>query len=371
MEEKNNGKFDEKTIPGIGSWLFFFILGIFTVNFLFLVYRLLESESYFPLFFLAIWLITIGIIILAILKRITFKKNVAEYQENLKKNYEKQCLAQQQACVHEDGLRKSNEELKRINQEYQETTKKLFDREMELTKANKRLQELDQIKSEFVSVAAHQLRTPLTGIKWSYMALLDEENGTLNKEQRAIAEQGLENINYSIDLINDLLNTARLDEGKVELNITKESIAPIIKEVVSQHEPVIKEKNIAFDIDYPPDSTPLFDIDKEKISIVFDNILANAVKYTPPKGKITLRHIRKGNKIQFKISDTGIGIPEKDLPKVFTKFFRSKNAVSFQTSGSGLGLYVAKSIIEKHGGKIELESIEKGGTSVIFSLPLK
>jgi len=124
------------------------------------------------------------------------------------------------------------------------------------------------------------------------------------------------------------------------------------------------------EIDVPLSSSFSFKFDKEKIAVVFDNILANAVKYTPPKGKISIKSFRREKDVQFKISDTGIGIPKKDIDKVFSKFFRSKNAVSFETSGSGLGLYVAKNIIERHGGTITLESEEGKGTTFIITLPI-
>ena len=124
-------------------------------------------------------------------------------------------------------------------------------------------------------------------------------------------------------------------------------------------------------IDFPFSSPLSLKFDKEKISIVFDNIFANAVKYTPEGGSIELKAFREKDAVVFKIKDSGIGIPKAEQEKVFSKFFRAKNAVSFQTSGSGLGLYVAKNIVEKHGGEISLESEEGAGTTVAFSLPVK
>jgi len=284
------------------------------------------------------------------------RRRITEENEDMKKYTQK--------------LEEANKKLQKTNQEFMETTKKLFEREMELTQANKKLQEIDKIKTDFVSVAAHQLRTPLTGIKWSYLTLLEKETGPLNFTQKEIVEKGLETIDYTISVINDLLNTARLEEGKAEFNFTVQPIGPIIKEIISQHQPTIKEKEIEMEIDVPLSSSFSFKFDKEKIAVVFDNILANAVKYTPPKGKISIKSFRREKDVQFKISDTGIGIPKKDIDKVFSKFFRSKNAVGFETSGSGLGLYVAKNIIERHGGTITLESEEGKGTTFIITLPI-
>ena len=180
----------------------------------------------------------------------------------------------------------------------------------------------------------------------------------------------METIDYAISVINDLLNTARLEEGKTGFNFTVQAIGPIIDEIINQHNPTIKEKKIKMDIDMPLSSSFSFKFDKERLSIVFDNILANAVKYTPPGGKISLKSFRREKDIQFKISDTGIGIPKKDMDKIFSKFYRSKNAIGFETSGSGLGLYVAKNIIEKHGGTITLESEENRGTTFTITLPI-
>ncbi len=270
----------------------------------------------------------------------------------------------------DDELLKVKDELRKMKGDLLKTTQDLFRRETELERANKKIQELDAIKSEFVSVAAHQLRTPLTGIKWSYLALLEKATGPLNPEQKKIVEEGLEAIDYAIDTTNDLLNTARLEEGKTTINPEEQLIGPVIEEILKQHEPVIKEKKIKTNIDFPFSSPLSLKFDKEKISIVFDNIFANAVKYTPEGGSIDLKVFREKDKVIFKIKDSGIGIPKAELEKVFSKFFRAKNAVSFQTSGSGLGLYVAKNIVEKHGGEISLESEESAGTTVTFSLPV-
>jgi len=268
------------------------------------------------------------------------------------------------------SLEEANKKLEGINQEFMETTKKLFEREKELTRANKRLQEVDNVKSEFVSVAAHQLRTPLTGIKWSYTALLDKDTGPVNQAQREIIEKGMETIDYTISVINDLLNTARIEEGKTGFNFTVQPIGPMFQEILKQHQATIDEKKINMVVDVPLSSSFSFKFDKERLTIVFDNILANAVKYTPPEGTISIKSFRREKDIQFKISDTGIGIPKKDIDKIFSKFFRSKNAVGFETSGSGLGLYVAKNIVEGHGGKIELESEENQGTTFTITLPI-
>jgi len=344
-------------------------LGLLIVNLFWLFYSLLGKNhwlmagiSVFASFLIFVFLVFRG------LRKNHLAKDSGEKESDSKEEQKSVTFSQSNSS---GEVQKTNEDFRKLKEEFSKTTQALFQRETELIQANKKIQELDAIKSEFVSVAAHQLRTPLTGIKWSYLALLEKETGSLNPEQKKIIEEGLEAIDYAIDTTNDLLNTARLEEGKTTISPEEQPIGPVIQEILKQHEPVIKEKKIKMNIDFPFSSPLSLKFDKEKISIVFDNIFANAVKYTPEGGSIELKAFREKDAVVFKIKDSGIGIPKAEQEKVFSKFFRAKNAVSFQTSGSGLGLYVAKNIVEKHGGEISLESEEGAGTTVAFSLPVK
>lgn len=345
------------------------LLGIFFIN-IFWFFCSFWKTNYWPIAAIPI----LGSILLSVFIILKNQK-VKHYFEEQEKRLENTLRYQEQknliANSKDKELREANEKLRKMKEAFLKTTHDLFQRETELIQTNKRLRQIDAIKSEFVSVAAHQLRTPLTGIKWSYLTLLDKKTGPLNPEQKKIIEEGLEAIDYAISTINDLLNTARIEEGKSTLNLTEQPIGPVIKEVLKQHEPIIKEKKLKLNVDVPLHSPLSLKFDKEKIAIVFDNILANAIKYTPEGGTIDLKTFREKDEIKFKIKDSGIGIPKEELGKVFSKFFRAKNAISFQTSGSGLGLYVAKNIVEKHGGTISLESEEKVGTTVTFTLPMK
>ena len=364
IEDKNISE-TENGSGGVGLAIFF--SGLFSLNLILLLSFFLAGYQYFILtaslclsivlgYFFYYQNIKISVKISDLQRELAGRKDT-ERQENIP---EKQ----------REKLVETEKELQEIKREFIDATKKLFAREMELKRTNKKLREFDMVQSEFVSTAAHQLRTPLAGIKWSYSTLLDKGTGPLNDIQKEIAEKGLETIDYAISIINDLLNTARLEEGKAAFNFTEQPIGPTIQEILSQHEETIKEKNIKLVVDVPLNSAFSFRFDKQRIMIVFDNILGNAVKYTPPGGEVRLKSFRREKEIQFKISDTGIGIPQKDSDKVFTKFFRSKKAISFETSGSGLGLYVAKSIIERHGGTITFESEEGKGTTFTITLPL-
>ncbi len=267
------------------------------------------------------------------------------------------------------NLGKLNDRLNDFLKENYDVGKILVRRDIELTEANTRLMALDVSKSEFVSVAAHQLRTPITGIRWSFSTLLDREMGEINSEQQKILEDGLKSSVRMIALINDLLNVARIEEGRFGLRFKKYALGIIMQGVADRHRKAIDEKGILFFLDIQP-GIPSLDLDEEKMNIALDNIFDNAIKYTSPGGTITAKIREEKHIVHVAISDTGIGIPKNQIDKLFAKFFRADNAMRFQTSGSGLGLYVVKNIIETHGGAIHVESEENKGTTISFTLPI-
>jgi len=267
-------------------------------------------------------------------------------------------------------LRKLNQRLNELLKENYEVGKILVRRDMELTGANARLMTLDQSKSEFVSIAAHQLRTPLTGIRWTFSALLDRELGDLTIEQQKVVEDGLKSSIRMIYLINDLLNVARIEEGRFGLVLKRQSLAQLIDRVASGIKLIADEKGISLLLDISS-HLPLIKIDADKIEIGFENVLNNAIKYTPPGGKITVNASPIQGGIKIVVTDTGIGVPKNQMQFMFSKFFRADNAMRFQTSGSGLGLYVVKNVIESHGGAISISSVEGQGTTVTMTLPVR
>ena len=266
---------------------------------------------------------------------------------------------------------KTNEQLAQLNKEFGEVTKILLRRDLELTEANTRLRELDLVKSEFVSVAAHQLRTPLTVIRWTFHALLEKETGKLNSQQRRFLEDGLKSTMHLIDIINDLLTVARIEEGKFGFSFELHSLSATLKETCASYKKIALEKGVNFVVHMPPDSAlPPLLLDKEKIAMVFDNLLDNAIRYTLPGGKVFLDISREKEKIKAEVRDTGIGIPKTQIGRLFSKFFRADNALYLQTTGNGLGLYTAKNIIERHGGTISVESTEGKGSTFLVTLPI-
>lgn len=266
-------------------------------------------------------------------------------------------------------LRRLNEKLHEFLVELDGTGKMLVRRDLELSRANARLIELDAIKSEFVSVAAHQLRTPLTGIKWTLSTLLEEGTVNFTSEQKKIAGDAFGATNHLVDLINDLLNVARLEEGRFGFNIRQQAIGPLVKKIFERFHPVAEEKKIAFTLDLP-EELPLFMVDEEKMDIVIDNLIDNAVKYTPQGGRVGVRVAVIDKQAKISVSDTGIGIPKTQTHRMFSKFFRAQNAQLRQTSGTGLGLYVSKNIVEKHGGTLTFESKEGEATVFTITLPV-
>ncbi len=267
-------------------------------------------------------------------------------------------------------LKEANKKLNELLHENYEVGKILVRRDMELTEANTRLIALDQNKSEFVSVAAHQLRTPLTGIRWTFNALLDEELGELTIEQQKVMENGLKSSIRMIDLINDLLNVARIEEGRFGLHFKQQSLTPLIEKILERIQKRADEKGIIL-VRNISSTLPLLKIDEEKMNIAIENVLDNAIKYTAPAGKVTINVSPVKGGVKLVITDTGIGIPKDQLPRIFTKFFRADNALRFQTSGSGLGLYVVRNVIERHNGTVIITSEEERGTTVTIILPIK
>lgn len=252
----------------------------------------------------------------------------------------------------------------------EELEKKVQERTAELQEAVERLQELDQIKSDFVSTASHQLRTPLTAIRWAYHALLDESAGLTN-EQKSIAAAGLQKTTVVMKLVNSLLDVTQLEEKKLTLSTTEVALDRLIQDVINDLKEIIANKDMQVDFHKPTKRLQPLALDDQKMRMAFTNILDNAVKYSHSGGQISITLEKVDEQYKVTVSDQGIGIPQEELKYMFTRFFRSQNAVRAHTDGSGLGLYIAKSMIEKHGGTITMQSKEGKGTQTIVLLPIK
>jgi PAS domain S-box-containing protein len=231
-------------------------------------------------------------------------------------------------------------------------------------------QEFDHKMTDFISVASHQLRTPLTGIKWS-LDELRKKNETMNAEDRRIIfETCFEASDRMMVTLQQLLQVAELERGGAEKKAMEAvDLKQAIEEGAKGLQPHMTRKNLTFQQSVLK-SLPLVQSDRFTLMQMIQNILENAVKYTPENGEIDSILTVKENKISWTLHDTGIGIPKKDLPKVFDKFFRTDNAQKMVPDGTGLGLYIAKSIVERMGGTITIESEEGRGTTVEVILPI-
>jgi len=229
----------------------------------------------------------------------------------------------------------------------------------------------EKMKSEFVTLAAHQLRTPTSAVKWSIQVLLDGDLGELEEGQRKILEKMYSTNNKVIRLVKDLLNLAQIEEGKFLSKIVLSNIEDIIQLIINSRKDLIIKKKIKFELKKPETKLPKVMLDVEKIKIAIENILDNAIRYTSSGDSISISLEDKKKEIEVKIQDTGMGIPEDQQAKVFTKFFRGTNVMKVDTEGTGLGLYISKNIIEAHGGKIWFESERDEGTTFHFTIPIK
>jgi len=232
---------------------------------------------------------------------------------------------------------------------------------------------VEKIKSEFVSLAAHQLRTPLSAIKWTLKMLLDGDLGEITEEQRDFIEKTYQSNERMIGLINDLLDITRIEEGRYLSKPVLASFEEIVTSVLDFCQQEIIRKEINLELEKPQIKLPQASMDVEKIKLVVQNLIENAIKYTPLGGKITVSVGYREDKkeIIFSVKDTGVGIPKDQQSRVFTKFFRGANVMRMETEGSGLGLFISKNIIEAHGGKIWFESKEGQGTTFYMVLPVE
>ena len=223
--------------------------------------------------------------------------------------------------------------------------------------------------AEFVSIAAHQLRTPLIGLKWSLEILSSGEAGKLNPDQKQIIAKASVATSHMLNLVSDLLNVGQIAQGSFGVIFKKQSILPVFKNLKDSFKNIGEEKKVAFKFEIPPDLPPL-NVDIEKMEMAINNIFDNAIKYSSPGDKVELEVVCNDHTLVISVKDMGIGIPKEEFGKIFTKFFRSTRALHHHTDGTGLGLYVSKNIIEQHGGKIWFESKENQGTTFFVSLPV-
>lgn len=239
-----------------------------------------------------------------------------------------------------------------------------------LKKANVRLMELDKMKDEFVSVASHELRTPMTAIKSYLWMALAGKGGALNEKQRFYLQRSYDSVDRLIKLINDILNISRIDSGRLMVQVAPVNIEQLVREVVDEVGARASELKIQLILDLK-EKMPQVLADADKIKEVLYNLIGNSIKFTPKDGKIRVSFAQKDKMVEITVKDTGAGIKEEDLPKLFHKFglLPGSYITNQPSSGTGLGLYICRALVEIQGGKIWATSEGEGkGASFTFSL---
>lgn len=225
-------------------------------------------------------------------------------------------------------------------------------------------------KSDLVAVVAHQLRAPLSAIRWIFGSLIDEDYGTLNEKQKELVKKGTTTNQELVGLVDDILDVSKIEEARFDYTFEKVDLDNLIHDIAESLRGKTVKKGVSLIIDMP--NTHLeAEFDKERIKMVITNIIDNAINYTKENGTVAVNAKDAGDKIEIYIKDNGIGIPEEAKEKLFSKFYRAKNAKAIKPQGTGLGLFLAKTIVEGHGGKIDYTSKENEGTTFTITLPKK
>jgi signal transduction histidine kinase len=243
------------------------------------------------------------------------------------------------------------------------------DKNRQLEVANDRLQELDRLKSDFVSNVSHELRTPLTAIKGAVDLILREVPGPLNEKQSHYLARVRSNTQHLAGLINDLLDLSKIEEGKIELQAARMSLGGLVHEVMETLKPIAAEKPIELEVTTLEPSILVW-ADRDKITQMLTNLIGNAIKFTPPHGRVMVSSACNDKDwVRVSVSDTGPGIPANERERIFDKFYQVAEIGGPKPKGTGLGLAISKTLVELHGGKIWVESEPGRGSTFYFTLP--
>ncbi len=240
-----------------------------------------------------------------------------------------------------------------------------------ITRSFERLAEISRMKTEFISIVSHQLRSPLTNLSWVIDFIASGEAGAIQAKQIEYFKILKTNTSRMRDLVNNLLTVSRIEMRRLPIDKSKEVLlGDLTKKVVAKFQPLIKASNVEISLDIQKD-LPKIPADSLWLEQAVSNLLDNAIRYITKEGKISIRIYQKKQEVYFEIKDNGVGISVDEQKFIFQKFFRCQNAIKYQTGGSGLGLYITKQVLNMMGGKIWFKSKEGQGTTFYFSLPLK
>jgi signal transduction histidine kinase len=239
----------------------------------------------------------------------------------------------------------------------------------ELEESNSKLRVLDHAKDEFISMASHQLRTPLTSVKGYISMVLDGDAGQVSEAQGKLLNEAFTASQRMVYLIGDFLNVSRLQTGKFVIDAKPTQLTDVISEEIAQLRSTAARRNITI-LYLPPADFPVLKLDDNKIRQVIMNFVDNAIFYSKPDSEVRVVLIKTDKEIRFEVHDKGIGVPEAERHKLFAKFYRAENARRVRPDGTGIGLFMAKKVIVAHGGSLIFESEENVGSTFGFSLPL-
>ena len=240
-----------------------------------------------------------------------------------------------------------------------------------LEAASEKEKRVDRLKTEFLSLASHQLRTPLVEVKWALQVLLDGDGGNLSPTQEELLKKTYASNESMLVLINDLLDITKIEEGKYLSKLALVQIEQTGASVVELYKEEANRQGIKLEFQAPPGPLPQALVDEEKIKLAIQNLIGNAIQYTPSGGRVTISFFSDTKEVGIAVRDTGIGIPLEEQEKIFEQFFRAVNAKKLGKKGTGLGLYLAKNIVEAHGGRIWFVSEEHKGSDFRIALPLR
>jgi signal transduction histidine kinase len=233
-----------------------------------------------------------------------------------------------------------------------------------LTYQNEQLVELDTLKDEFVSSVSHELRTPLTSISGYVDLMLEDEDDEQKRGYLGIVERNAQRL---LKLVSDLLFSAQLQGGRLEFERSEVDLHRLVLQSVESARPRAEAAGIELVLD--AEAVPSVDGEAVRLAQLLDNLVSNAIKFTPGGGRVSVHLSPRDGLVRFEISDTGIGIPEDERERLFERFFRSQTALERQIQGTGLGLYISKAIVEAHGGRIGVQSEPGEGTTFVVELP--
>lgn len=224
---------------------------------------------------------------------------------------------------------------------------------------------VEKTREEFIAVAAHQIRTPLTALHW---ALEQLKSSNQDQSLSPIISEALNTSERTLKIANDLLDAAQIEDGRLELKTTPTDLKNLIEKIVKQFEDLAKNKKVSLSISAPSSAMVL--ADENQISMVLANLIDNAIKYNLVGGRVEIIIQEELGMIKTSIKDTGLGVSNEELPRLFEKLYRGSEAIRVEPNGSGLGLYIAKNIVERHGGRMGANSEVNRGTTFWFTLPI-